>query len=321
MSELRDITTHESNQFKPTDEFTANEPDVHNSDVGRIKSRWARHWRRTTAVLCLISAFIGAIIGSTIVIVSVPLAGKPDSLAFSYKTDAGYDATLVSSASSGQPAVIASMKLGPSVVGVTVESVGLTVFGRTVVRETGGSGVIITGDGYVVTNNHVVEGARSISVVLADGRRLPARLVGVDKPTDLAVIKLDGRGFPAAELGDSDLLRVGETVVAIGSPISDEFRGSVTQGIVSGLKRTIQLSSRTLELIQTDAVINPGNSGGPLANSEGKVIGINALKIDHPQVEGMGFAVPINVVRPIVARIIEKDSGRNPFDERSLPSG
>jgi serine protease Do len=273
----------------------------------RARRRRLNH--NTVLALCLISAFIGAIVGGSLVAyllpdalarnLNIPSAGPPYSTTY---TSIAPDPT--------SPAVAVASKLGPSVVGVSARRVGRTVFGRQVTQDASGSGVILTTDGYIVTNNHVVESSSSISVNLTDGRSVPARIVGQDSTADLAVIKVNLQDLTAADLGDSDRLRVGETVIAIGNPLSAEFMGSVTQGVISGLKRTIQIGSRTLQLIQTDAVINPGNSGGPLANTEGRVIGINTLKIDLASVEGMGFAVPVNVVRPVVAEMIRRDGGR-----------
>lgn len=211
------------------------------------------------------------------------------------------------------PAVYVSERLGPTVVGITNRSVATDWFGRQTPRDSTGSGVIFAQNGYIVTNNHVVEGARELTVMLADGRSFPARLIGTDRPTDIAVIKIDADGLPTAEFGDSDSLRVGDYAIAIGNPVGAAFQRSVTQGIISGLNRVLRVGDQTLQLIQTDAVINPGNSGGPLANAQGQVIGINTLKIDLPRVEGMGFAVPINVVRPIINEIIAKGRVQRPW--------
>ncbi len=175
-----------------------------------------------------------------------------------------------------------------------------------------GSGVIIDPEGYIVTNNHVVENAQDLSVILQDGTKLPARLVGTDQYTDLAVIKVDQAGLPAASLGDSDALRPGEHVVAIGSALGD-FRNTVTTGVVSALGRNLDTGAGyQLEgLIQTDAAINHGNSGGPLLNLQGQVIGINTAIIrggttSSSIAEGLGFAIPSNTVRQVVPQLIER---------------
>ena len=157
-----------------------------------------------------------------------------------------------------------------------------------------GSGVIISPDGYILTNSHVIQGAERIAVTLQDGRVLDGKLRGACPSFDVAVIKVDGKGLPAVEVGDSDKLRVGQPVFAIGNPFGLSGGPSVTSGVVSAVGRTIRSEIMTLEnLIQTDAAINPGNSGGPLIDEEGKVIGINTAII--PFAQGIGFAISINV--------------------------
>lgn len=157
-----------------------------------------------------------------------------------------------------------------------------------------GSGFIFKkeGDaGYILTNNHVIEGAQSIEVTLYNGEKVPAELVGTDALTDIAVLKIDAEHVEVvAELGDSSQLRTGEDVIAIGNPLGEEFSRTVTQGIISGIDRTIDVTTSegnwALDVLQTDAAINPGNSGGPLINMSGQVIGINSLKISDSGVEG-----------------------------------
>ena len=202
--------------------------------------------------------------------------------------------------------VLAVEKAAPSVVGIINKAEVYNYFsGRSQIIEQGsGSGVILDDKGHIVTNHHVVAGAAELVVVLPGGEDLPARVVGVDPATDLAVVKVDQAGLRPAEFGDSDKLRVGEPVLAIGNPVDMEFQRSVTAGVVSGLNRKIQYGERTFLLIQTDAVINPGNSGGPLVNMGGQVIGINTLKLDLPRVEGMGFSIPSNTVRRVADELI-----------------
>ncbi|MDR3588072.1 MAG: trypsin-like peptidase domain-containing protein [Negativicutes bacterium] len=204
------------------------------------------------------------------------------------------------------PVVRAAQAVGPTVVGIINKAVARDMFNRTVSVEQSGSGVIISTDGYIVTNFHVVENARELSVSLSDGRTLTGRVIGVDQPTDLAVVKVEATGLPAATLGDSDSLLVGEPAIAIGNPLGLEFRGSVTVGVISALNRTLEIGERRFKLIQTDAAINPGNSGGALVNADGVVVGINSAKMSAQGVEGIGFAIPINTVRPIIQSIIDK---------------
>lgn len=169
-----------------------------------------------------------------------------------------------------------------------------------------GSGVIFDSNGYIVTNFHVVDGAQELTVSLADGRTMPGKVLGTDSATDLAVVKVDATGLPAAVFGNSDTLMVGEPAIAIGNPLGLEFRGSVTTGVISALNRSLEIGERKFKLIQTDAAINPGNSGGALVNADGMVIGINSAKIAVAGVEGIGFSIPINTARPILQAIIEK---------------
>ncbi|MGE5579791.1 MAG: S1C family serine protease [Bacillota bacterium] len=197
-------------------------------------------------------------------------------------------------------------KVSPSVVGIVNTQGGLfDFFGRELLRDTSGSGLIITSDGYIVTNNHVVEGQKGLKVYLADGRELPATVIGTDPRTDLAVVKIEATGLPVAVFGNSDKLRPGELAVAIGNPLGLDFSRTVTSGVVSGLNRVVDISQEaSVRLIQTDAVINPGNSGGPLVNASGEVIGLNSLKLVTSQVEGMGFAIPSNMVVRVTNEIM-----------------
>ncbi len=200
-------------------------------------------------------------------------------------------------------AVRVAAKVGPAVVGIINRSVVYDWWNRARVVEGGGSGVIFRADGYIVTNYHVVEGAEELVVILSDGRRLQGEVVGSDPPTDLAVVRVEADNLPTASFGDSDALRVGEPVVAIGNPVDMEFQRSVTAGVVSGLNRVITYGERVFRLIQTDAAINPGNSGGPLCNWKGEVVGINTVKM--LEAEGMGFAIPSNTVQSVVADLLE----------------
>ena len=179
-----------------------------------------------------------------------------------------------------------------------------------------GTGVVLTESGYLVTNAHVVEGAKNIQVLLTDGRTLEATIVGCDTLSDLAVLYISADGLIPAEFGDSDALMVGDDVVAIGDPLGVELRGTMTNGIISAINRNIVSNGRTMTLIQTNAALNSGNSGGPLINRFGQVIGINTMKIgaftDSAGVEGLGFAIPSVTVKEIVGQLISQGyvSGR-----------
>ena len=173
-----------------------------------------------------------------------------------------------------------------------------------------GTGIIMSPDGYVITNHHVISGALVISVLTNDNREFEAALVGSDEMSDLAVLKIDARGLQAAEFGDSSKLRVGDSVVAIGDPLGVQLRGTMTNGIISAINRDLTVGDRTMTLIQTNAALNNGNSGGPLINCYGQVIGINTVKMSSyytasATVEGLGFAIPISVAKPIIDELIE----------------
>jgi len=191
-----------------------------------------------------------------------------------------------------------SQKVRASVVGVTGQSA------QSFSSSSVGSGIIMSADGYIITNNHVIEGMTTISVVLDDGTTHPARLIGADARTDLAVIKINADNLPAAEFGDSDKLEQGDPAIAIGNPAGLQLQNTVTSGIISAINRDILIEDRTMTLIQTDASINPGNSGGPLVNEFGQVIGINTIKIGITYYEGLGFAIPINTAKPIIDELI-----------------
>lgn len=173
------------------------------------------------------------------------------------------------------------------------------------VEQGSGSGIIISEDGYIVTNQHVIDGASEISVILNTGDEITATLVGQDTKTDLAVLKIDtDKQLTCAVLGDSTQTQVGELAVAIGNPLGQEFSGSVTAGIISAVNRTMTIDNRTYNLLQTDAAINSGNSGGALINQYGEVIGINSVKLSSSGVEGMGFAIAISEAKPIIDDLI-----------------
>lgn len=172
------------------------------------------------------------------------------------------------------------------------------------ITEGAGSGVIITADGYIVTNNHVIDNARKITVLLKNGTEYEAELIGRDSKTDLAVLKIRATGLQQAVYGDSNQLIVGELAVAIGNPLG-ELGGSVTEGIISALSRNIDIDGETMTLLQTSAAVNPGNSGGGLFNSYGELIGVVNAKSSGSDIEGIGFAIPVNTVKTVVDALIQ----------------
>ncbi len=227
-------------------------------------------------------------------------------------------AAQASSASTGQPVTIdeqsatiaVAAKVSPAVVKIKVQGADT---GNGVIPQTGvGSGVIFDSNGWILTNHHVVEGGEKFDVELKDGRVLPGTVYGIDTLTDLAIVKVDETGLPTATIGESDSLKVGQLVVAIGSPLGT-YSNSVTSGIVSAKGRSIltEGNQSLTNLIQTDAAINPGNSGGPLLDAAGNVVGINTAIASGSN--GIGFAIAIDVARPIMAQAIAGQPLSRPY--------
>ena len=210
-------------------------------------------------------------------------------------------------------------KVGPAVVTVVGTVPGqLTMFGPTGDQTVSGTGFFITDQGYILTNNHVVEGTKEVNIILSDGTQEKATIVGTDPYSDIAVLKADGKVPAVAALGNSDKLDPGESVIAIGSPLGD-FKNTVTVGVVSATGRSIDAgNSYTIEnLIQTDAAINHGNSGGPLVDLAGEVIGINTLIVRNTGsgdvAEGLGFAIPVNTAQAVAQQIIQQGYFARPY--------
>lgn len=192
-------------------------------------------------------------------------------------------------------------QVSPSVVGI--RAMGETSFST-------GTGVILTEDGYIVTNAHLIAGQSQAAVIFSGGMMVEARLVGYDGPTDLAVLKVEASGLSAASFGDSDLLRVGEEAYAIGNPLGESLRGTMTEGIISAVKREMTTRNGTMNLIQTSAALNSGNSGGALLNASGQVVGITNMKMmsTSETIEGLGFAIPMTLVKSVAEQIIASGS-------------
>lgn len=267
-----------------------------------------------------LSAFAGLLLGASLVVVLFP----------------GY---LEDSSSDGNTTGISGVEQNVSVDVTTAvtdayDKAGDAVVGITNMQEASffsasgeagtGSGVVYKkkdGKAYIVTNHHVIEDATSLEVSLADGTKVEATLLGSDVWTDLAVVQIDATNVHTiAEFGDSSSLKPGEPVLAIGNPLGLQFSGSVTQGIISGLERTIEMDINSdglvdwnAEVIQTDAAINPGNSGGALVNLQGQLVGINSMKIAEYAVEGIGLAIPVNAVIPIIADIEQYGEVKRPY--------
>ena len=200
----------------------------------------------------------------------------------------------------------------PSVVSVTTEMVAYDIFDQEYTQPAAGSGVIIDSEGYIITNNHVVQNARSMQVELSDGSTFPANIVGTDALTDLAVLKTNATDLPYARLGDSSQLAVGDWVVAIGNALGEGI--SAAEGIVSRLNVSVSVKGNTLrDLIQTTSAINPGNSGGPLVNMSGEIVGVTSVKVAEIGIEGMGYAISINSTEPIIEELIHQGYVTRPW--------
>lgn len=223
-------------------------------------------------------------------------------------TSSKTESSAIKTSSNTVPLSVANIakQVGPAVVGVSTKSVtSVDMFGFPESEEGMGSGIIFNEDGYILTNYHVVNGAKQITVIFnngTEGKEIPAKLVNYNPSMDLAVIKLtENVKVPAvAEFGDSDSLQVGDPAIAIGNPLGKQFLGTVTAGVISAVNREVSVDGQKQKYIQTDAAINPGNSGGALVNTYGQVIGINTAKIGGSQIEGLGFAIPINAVKPLI---------------------
>ena len=265
-----------------------------------------------TGLICsLIGGGIGGVVGANIA------ADNLRAVLLDSETDAQIDETnrlqLMGGFNEVSPVVAIAEKVTPSVVGVKTFGTAYTYWGQRIPNQElgSGSGIIYSEDGYIITNYHVIEDATSVMITLSDGTEYDARIIGSDASSDLAVLKVEAENLPEAELGDSSALQIGELVVAIGNPLG--YENTVTDGIVSGLNRQLTDYIDSATLIQTNATINSGNSGGALANSKGKVVGINSAKLVASNAEGMGFALSINEVRPIVEEIISKGHVSRPY--------
>lgn len=275
------------------------------------------------AVVAFLAAIFGAIGGSTATIVYFNRVKQTETSSMTTPVQAAGTAVpgvLQVDSTQIDTAITNSVeKISPAVVTVLAEQPDQTSFFGTVSGgQASGSGFIISTDGYIITNNHVVEGAQSISVIFQNGDEQSVTLVGTDQFSDLAVLKASGSMPAVAELGNSDLLKPGETVIAIGSPLGD-FKNTVTTGVISATGRNIDTGDGYyLEgLLQTDAAINSGNSGGPLVNLNGQVIGVNTLIVrtsnSGAYVEGLGFAIPSSTVRVIGNQLIKNGYVSRPY--------
>jgi serine protease Do len=208
-------------------------------------------------------------------------------------------------------------KNADAVVEIIVSGTTQNMWGQMQLTQGAGSGVIVSEDGYIATNHHVIQGARTVQVTLHNGDSYPAKIVGSDQANDIAVIKIDAKNLTTATIGDSSTVAVGDMAVAIGNPLG-QLGGTATAGIISALDRTLDIDGTTLNLLQTDAAINGGNSGGGLFNSKGELIGIVESKASAVGVEGLGFALPINNVSPLINDMIK--NGGNAQTAKGTPA-
>lgn len=282
----------------------------------------------------LLAGLIGAVLGALLVIFSLPALAQFNILPYDLnispeQTEEGETGNVQGPVKTVNVNVNSAVteavnKVSDAVVGV-VNIQQVSFWDQTQEGEAGtGSGVIYKKEGdkaYIVTNHHVVAGAHQLEVVLNDETRIPAELVGSDQLMDLAVLVVDAKHVKkVAEFGNSDTVKPGEPVLAIGNPLGLQFAGSVTQGIISGTERTIPVDidengtvDWQAEVLQTDAAINPGNSGGALVNLDGKVIGINSMKIAESAVEGIGLSIPINIAIPIINDLEKFGEVKRPY--------
>lgn len=248
-----------------------------------------------SALLCGAMGFGGGMLASSLSDTQTSSSGVTVQQATA-NSESSAGATQLSNTTSAQLSIeeIAA-KAADSVVEITTESVTTGEFLQQSITQGAGSGVIISTDGYILTNYHVIEGASTITVTLRNGNSYPATLVGVDDNLDVALLKIEETNLSPATFGDSSSLKVGETAVAIGNPLG-QLGGTVTNGIISALDRDITIDGKTKKLLQTNAAINPGNSGGGLFNDKGQLIGLVVAKSSGEEIEGLGFAIPINDV-------------------------
>jgi serine protease Do len=279
------------------------------------------------------SALVGAVLGALLVVISVLALSKWDVLP--YQVTPRESERVQNGETAKEPAIRQQVSVDvSSQVTKAIDKVSDAVVGIVNIQEANfwsqggeagtGSGVIYkkeNGKAFIVTNHHVVENASELEVSLKDGTRVPAKLLGSDVLMDLAVLEIDAKHVKkVAEFGNSDTVKPGEPVIAIGNPLGLQFAGSVTQGIISGTNRTVEVDldqdgapDWNAEVLQTDAAINPGNSGGALVNIQGQVIGINSMKIAQEAVEGIGFAIPINTAIPVISDLEKYGQVRRPY--------
>ena len=278
-----------------------------------------KRWKTVTLVLVCVVCAVGLVLGVGYIGIQVARSVLEDRTGgFYYEWDGLEDEdlgpTTIASYPTGGDARVEPLEthgeaLSPQEIYEKVNPSVVAVVAYLDYQMASGTGVIISEDGYIVTNYHVVEGGSACDVLLYSGLQYEAKLVGYDEENDMAVLKVEAEGLPAAEFGSSDMLTVGDKAYAIGNPLGLELRGTLTDGIISAINRDVDVDGTTMTLIQTNAALNSGNSGGPLINAYGQVVGINTIKMvasyaDEAAVEGLGFAIPSSTVAHIVNSLI-----------------
>lgn len=294
------------------------------------KFNYSKNSNRKQIATTVVASFVSAVVGGACALgVYVGLNKEPAKTVETSKTNTGSfveannpNLSQVSLTNYSDTAIYAAQKALPSMVSISVEY-DVNYMGMKKAVAGSGSGVILSEDGYILTNNHVISSADSSSFyqvsdaksvkvkIYGDNTEYDAEIIGADSQTDLAVLKIDKTGLTAAELGDSSSVQIGEFVLAIGNPYELDY--SVTAGIISALNREMTVENTTYNVIQADCAINSGNSGGALVNSKGEVIGITTLKLSGTGIEGVSFAIPVNDTVPIYKELIEKGKISRPF--------
>ena len=336
MDEKKVNENAENNQEKSKNFTTVQNPNTYKTVYQNNKKDKVKVGFGKSVLLPFFSGVVGCavVVGTCFGVPSIrsQILGTSSSLSGSSSSsseNSGY-VSQTSLSNYSDTSVYAANKILPSIVGIKVEynvNSLISMFGRqtqATTAQASGSGIIISEDGYILTNNHIVstssdnsfyevsEATKVTVTLFGDETEYEAKIIGTDEQTDLAVIKIDKTGLTKAEFADSDNIKVGEFAMAVGNPLG--MQSSITCGVISAVNREITDSDgKTYTLIQTDAAINAGNSGGALVNSEGQVIGVNTLKLQGEGIEGMGFAIPINSTEDVTSQLIEYSKVRRPY--------
>lgn len=332
---LEEIQASEAVQVQPTQIYDASE-EIPANDILSIKNKKKRPYFLKAVAFLILFTFLGGILFGSGYVSALYFGNTvfTDFLQIETKNNNNNNVVQIRQINPDvakniealyTAPVVISEAVGPSVVTITstIEDRYASPFnGSSYFSEGSGSGIIFDLDDeslFVVTNHHVIDGASEVEVTFMGGDTYAAKILGYDSTMDIAVLAIDlddikedvMSKIAVASFGNSDDLKVGELAVAIGSPLGKEFSNSITVGVISAVDRTISIDSSDLKLIQTDAAINPGNSGGALVNTDGLIIGINTAKYIDTDVEGMGFAIPINTAQPIIDKILKSKDGND----------